>query len=177
VSPLLWLRVSLVPLCLLVAACSTPISPYSPLEDEDEADDELPIDAGSDAGSDAGARDAGLRDAGGGDASTGGNCGRIPNADFIGSLLDGDCASRPAKTCAASGQSPQVVINRLLADTVARCGGSPSSGFGVSFGPMGCPMFYGTSLSGRISDCIQADLETWRLACRLNCAVTGALAR
>jgi hypothetical protein len=177
VSPLLSLRASLFSLCLLVGACSTPISPYSPLEDEDEDQDELPV---LDAGRDAGVRDAG-RDAGPHDAGTSAspNCARIARADYYLSLVDDDCSSRTARACAAPGQSPQPAVNQVLMNLAVRCGVPASASLGVGFNPAGCPTHIGASadLRGRIAQCIERELESWRLACTLSCAGTGAFIR
>jgi hypothetical protein len=178
VSPLLSPRVSLSSLCLLVAACSTPISPYSPLEDEDEDQDELPV---LDAGRDAGAKDAGPRDAGSSDAGVSGspNCARIARADYYVSLIDDDCSSRTARACAAPGQSPQSAVNQVLMNLAVRCGAPANASLGVGFNPAGCPTYVGATadLRGRITQCIQGELESWRLACTLSCAGTGTFIR
>lgn len=173
----------LVSLCLLTAACSTPISPYSPLEDFDEEEDDSPDgdtvpvrDAGArDAGArDAGARDAGARDAGAGSA----DCSRIALTEIFGSFLDGDCASRTAQACAGPGQPTQTAVNQRLASAASRCGAPADSPIAVIF-RAGCPASYGynRALRGRVWECIERELDGWRLACTPTCALAGSLAR
>lgn len=174
-SPLLSLRALLFSLCSLVAACSTPISPYSALDDEDDDQDELPV---PDAGRDAGTRDAGPTDAGPreGGASGSPDCARIARADYYLSLIDDDCSSRTARACGAPGQSPQPAVNQLLMNLAVRCGVPANASLGVGFNRAGCPTHLGASadLRGRIAQCIEGELESWRLACTLSCAATGA---
>ena len=175
----------LVLLCLLTAGCSTPISPYSPLEDFDEEDDELP-DGGvvptRDAGArDAGARDAGSRDAGARDAAVGAgaDCTRIAQTEVFGSFVDGDCVSRTAQACAGPGQPTQAAVNQRLANAASRCGAPLDSSIAVIFGRTGCPSNYGynRALQGRTWACIERELDSWRLSCAPACALTGPLAR
>ncbi|HTU61414.1 MAG TPA: hypothetical protein VMF89_23325, partial [Polyangiales bacterium] len=171
------LRVLLLSLGLQSAACSTPISPYSPLEDFEE--DDVPADAGV-----APARDAG-GDAGGvgvpADSGTSSNamCARITTTSAFGSLFDDDCASRTAQACAGPGQDVQAAVNQRLANVASRCGAPLNSAIGVVFGRAGCPSNYGydSALRGRIWSCIESELESWRLGCTPTCALAGSLVR
>jgi hypothetical protein len=149
-------------------ACSTPISPYAQLDDEEELDDDAgtfepapPVpdagrtrDAGSpaarDAGSPAMARDAGApgaaRDAGSptpagrdaGPPSAQVNCMRVPTAGVASLLLDG-CAKRPAISCSAANRTQQQVVNQHLADVAQKCGSPTGVNIGIVLGSDGCP--------------------------------------
>ncbi len=178
--PLHPLRLPLLSLWLLTAACSTPISPYSPLDDFEEEPDERP-EAGATPTRDAGVRDAGVRDAGAADSGAGASadCSRIALTEVFGSFVDGDCASRVAQACAAPGQPTQSAVNQRLANAASRCGAPSDSAIAVVFGRTGCPSDYGynRALRGRIWSCIESELDDWRLACMPRCALAGSLAR
>jgi hypothetical protein len=158
-------------------ACSTPISPNSPLEEED---DESPLDAGLGGTT----RDAGTstrRDAGA-VAGSSGQCARVPLNGVFGSLFDDGCAARVPQPCATrSGQIVQQAVNQWLTDLATKCGVRSDAAIGVAFNRSGCPTSYGYSdqtLRGTmVASCLQTSLESQRLACTPSCALMGSLSR
>lgn len=163
------------------AACSTPISPYSPIEDDDE--EETP-----DSGVGGTVRDAGSpgrSDAGTTSPTAGSNneCARVPvTGGVFGSLFDDGCASRRAESCATrTGQVVQQLVNQWLTDIVSKCGVSATTSLGVTFNRSGCPNFYAyndpTLRNGAAATCVENELNNRRLACTPGCALAGPISR
>jgi hypothetical protein len=176
-------------LLLVCAACSTPISPYSQIDDE--ADNEPTFDAATplpDAGSvtrDAGSvmRDAGsaTRDAGPAPGVDLGSaaCMRVPSQG-VASLLVDDCATRAAVSCKASGQTQQQTVNQYLSDLARECKSPSGVTLGVVYSANGCPTQFrydDVRVLGQVSTCLQFALEDQRIGCSLTCALVTTSAR
>jgi len=181
---------------VLLAACSTPLEPYSQLADDTDEDSEEALDAGfvaTDAGArrdsgtptfdsgilprDAGTptRDAGTptRDAGRDEGTQ--ECRRVPTTGVT-SLITEGCSTRARRSCVASAQTPQQVVNQRLTELAKVCGTPARSTVGVVFDAAGCPSLLGydnARIQGAIARCLESALESERIGCSLACAVTG----
>jgi hypothetical protein len=97
-------------------------------------------------------------------------------ANNFGTLFDDDCATRTPQSCVSPGLSAQQVVNSRFAQIATGCGASPKATLGFSLGAGGCPERFGYNdpgVIGKVSQCIQAGLESLRFSCSLRCGVIG----